>query len=242
VTREEAKQRLLLYRPNAGEDGEFTEALEQVRRDPELRRWLEQHLAAQAALREKFREITVPAELKERILREHKLIRPLWWRRPQWIAAAASIVIFIGLALWLTREPKSQYDRFTDYRTRMVQIVLREYRMDIHTSDAQKVRQYMQSRGAPADYVLPPGLQQVAVKGGGLLRWEGRPVSMVCFDRGNKQLLYLFVVNRSGVKDPPPETIEVTRVKKLTTASWSSGDKTYVLATQEDPNTIRKYL
>jgi hypothetical protein len=243
VTREEAKRILLLYRPDLADDPEFAEALKEARRDPELGRWLEQHLLTQAALREKFSEIPAPAELKERILADRKILRPIWRRqRTAWLAAAASIALLVGLALWFTREPKYAYDRFTDYRTRMVQIVLREYRMDITTPDGEKVRQYMQSRGAPADYTLPKGLQQVAVKGGGLLRWRGQRVSMVCFDRGNKQLLYLFVMNRTGLKDAPPETVQITKVKKLATASWSSGDKTYVLASEEDPAAIRKYL
>jgi hypothetical protein len=243
VTQEEAKRILLLYRPGVAEQADFAEALSEARRDPDLAGWLERHLATQAALRDKFSEIIPPPELKDRILGQRKIVRPVWWRRqPAWLAAAASIALLIGLTLWFTRPPKDKYDRFADYRTRMVQIVLREYRMDISTNNAESVRQYLQSRGAPADYTLPKGLNQVAVKGGGLLRWRGQPVSMVCFDRGNRQLLYLFVLDRTGLKDAPPETTEVVKVKKLTTASWSSGDKTYVLASEEDPDAIRRYL
>lgn len=240
MTREEAKRILLLYRPEMGGDSEFAEALNEARRDPELGHWLEQHLATQALLRQKFSQIPIPVDLKERILAGHKIIRPVFWRRRVgWIAAAASVAALICLAAWFGGERKP--DRFADYCLRMVQIVLREYRMDILNTDGEQVRQYHQTRGAPADYTIPQGLQKVAVKGGGLLGWRGHPVSMVCFDRGNQQLLYLFVLDRNAAKDTPPsDSPKIAKVNKLTTATWSSGKWTYLLATEED--SIGKYL
>jgi len=223
------------------EEKEFAEALQEARLDPELAHWLEQHLATQEALRRKFREVTPPPDLQERILIERKILRPVWWQRPPaWFAAAASIALLIGLAGSFMGERIP--DRFADYRARMVRTVLREYRMDIVTNDGEKVRQYMQSRGALADYTIPKGLQQVAVKGGGLLGWRGQRVTMVCFERPDKELLYLFVLDRNAVKDAPSENLEVTKVNKLTTASWSSGNRIYVLAAEQDPDAIRKYL
>ena len=60
------------------------------------------------------------------------------------------------------------------------------------------------SRGAPADYDVPRGLERLQLTGGGRLTWRSNPVAMVCFDRGDKQMLFLFVMKRSAVKDPPP--------------------------------------
>jgi hypothetical protein len=68
----EAKNILLLYRPGTAdaEDPQIAAALALAKRDPELARWLEEHCARQEALRAKFRQITVPAGLKEQIISE----------------------------------------------------------------------------------------------------------------------------------------------------------------------------
>src|SRR4030095_1699064 len=177
--------------------------------------------------------------LLECILTGRKVVRPVWWRRPPaWIAAAAGIALLIGLGAWFTGERKP--DRFADYRARMVRTVLREYRMDILTNDGEKVRQYMRDRGAPADYDVPKGLQKLAVKGGGLLGWRGERVTMVCFERNDKKLLYMLVLDRKAVKAPPPVNSEVAKVNKLTTASWSSGNRIYVLAEEGDSESIQQ--
>src|SRR5206468_6644669 len=102
-------------------------------------------------------------------------------------------------------------DRFADYRETMVQTVLRQYRMDVTTSDAQVVRSFVAGRGGPADYTVPNGLQQLKLLGGGLLKWRGHRVSMICFDRGDREILYFFVLERSAVKDAPGKNLDVAK-------------------------------
>ena len=239
----EAKQILLLYRPGTADSGEaqMAAALELARSNPELGAWLQQHLAFQQAMRAKFQEIEVPAHLKARMLAPRILSLPqIWWRNPVWLAAAASLMLLIGLAgVWL--RPRAS-DGFTSFQARMVSSVLREYRMDIITNDMHQVRQYLAAQGAPADYEVTKKLGQLQLTGGGLLRWRNHPITMVCFDRGDKQMLFLFVMKRSAVKDPPPETPQMAKVNELLTASWSQGDKTYILAGPEEPNFTNKYL
>ena len=185
--------------------------------------------------------IEVPAHLKARILAPPNIVRPqIWWRSPVWLAAAASFALLIGLAsLWF--KPASA-DGFANFQSRMVSTALREYRMDIVTNDMSQVRQFMAARGAPADYEVAPGLSRLQLTGGGLLRWRNHPVSMVCFDRGDKQMLYLFVMDRSALKDPPPLRPQLNRVNELLAVSWSEGDKTYVLTGPEESDFLRKYL
>ena len=200
---EEARKILELYRlenPDAA-DPQVAEALEFMRDDPELRRWFEQSCAFHAALREKFKAIPVPAGLKEAIVARNNIIYPAWWQKPVWFAAAAVLVLFFSLAiLWV--QPRAK-DRFSDYRARMVRTALRQYRMEIVTNDLNEVRRFLEQRGAPSDYALPPGLEKLALTGGASLKWRGNPVSMVCFDRGDRQMLFLFVMDRSAVKDAP---------------------------------------
>jgi hypothetical protein len=65
---------------------------------------------------------------------------------------------------------------------------------------------------------------------------------MVCFDRGDKQMVFLFVMKRAALKDPPPAKPLITRIDALTTVSWTTGDRTYLLAGPQDADFLRKYL
>jgi hypothetical protein len=223
----------------------MAEALELARQDPELGRWFEQHRAFQKAMRAKFRQIEVPAHLKTSLLiqGEAQTWSPpprAWWRSPVWLTTAVAVLLLLGLAsAWLKPH---RPDRFANYQSRMVSEAQRQYRMDLVTNDMQQVRQFMASRGAPADYDLTRGLGSLQLTGGGRLTWRSNPVAMVCFDRGDKQMLFLFVMKRSAVKDPPSETPQLAKVRQMFTASWTHGDNTYVLAGPEEADFVKKYL
>jgi hypothetical protein len=246
VNRAQAKQILLLYQSGARDfqDPEMDEAMELARHDPELASWFEQHQAFQASMRAKLRQLEVPFQLKASLLASRKIVRPLvFWQRPVWVAAAAIFVLLLGITGFLLRP--SVPDRFADYRETMVSAAVRVYGMDLETTDPLQLRQFIANKGAPADYRLTQGLEQLPLKGGGLQRWRGHPVSMVCFDRGGSRMLFLFVLKRSAVKDPPPENAskaELAPLEGLLTASWTRGDDTYVLAGPDEASFAEKYL
>jgi hypothetical protein len=247
VTSSEAREILLLYRTGTADaaDTEMAEALALARQDPELGRWFEQHRAFQKAMRARFRQIEVPAHLKASLLiqkpAQRTFVTPqVWWRRPVWLTAAAAVLLVLGLiSAWL--KPRVP-DRFANFQSRMVGAAQLAYRMDLETNDMQQVRQLMASRGAPADYDVPPALEHLQLTGGGGLTWRSNPVAMVCFDRGDKQMLFLFVMKRSAVKDPPPKTPQLVKVRQMLAASWTHGDNTYVLAGPEEADFLKKYL
>ena len=244
----QAKEILMRYRPGTTHDGdpEFTEALEQAKRDLELGRWFEQHRAFQSTVADRFKGIAVPQRLREKILAEYNPARIIvWWQRPvfQALAAAAAIVLLFGLVYFKlpAREDKS----FAAFRNRVVRNAQRGYAMDITTTNLSEIRQYLAAHQADADYVLPAPLEKLPGDGGAMLRWHNRKVSMVCFDLGNHNHndLYLFVANRSDLPDAPAATEpQFTRIGKLTAASWSQGDKAYILAGPGDEQFIRGYL
>ncbi len=247
MTRAEAQEILLLYRPDMDEavDPQMAAALDLARRDPELGRWFDEHCAFQKAMREKFQQIEVPTDLKRRLLAqmnsEDKIIRPaIWWRQPAWLAAAAAVILVIGIVAMWSRPSSS--DGFANYESRMVSGALRQYQMDIRTNNLEAVRHTLEALGAPGGYSIPKGLQRLSLTGGGALRWQDNPVAMVCFDRGDKQMLFLFVMNRAAIKDPPSETPTTGVVRGLFTASWSEGDKVYLLAGPQEADFMAKYL
>jgi hypothetical protein len=233
VTSPEAKQLLRLYRPGGRDEAEpeIRAALDQVAQDPALAEWFEHHCAVQRALQEKFREITPPAHLRAALRPPGRIITGIPWRGRVW-AAAAALAVLAALTVWWTR-PRPP-DRFADFRDRMVRTALREYHMDVTTNDFLQVRKYLKSRGVPSDFPLPVALPALGLAGGGALRWRNQPVAMTCFNRGDGQMLFLFVLARSAVPDPPPATPHAEKVSKLETAAWSAGEQIFLLAAPDD--------
>ena len=242
----QAKEILALYRPGIDDDSDpfFAEAFNQVRQDPELARWLEWQQGVDAALRQKLDQIAVPPGLQQQILSEHRSARPSVRpeRRAAFIfAAVAAAVALAVVAGHLLRSPEPQ--DFGAYRNRMATLVSGEYKMMLETKDLNAVRQFLASNHGPADYVLTPELGNMPAEGCALINWHGQRVSLVCFDRGENNDLFLFIIGRSALPDPPPgPDARFSRVGPMTTASWTAGDRVYVLASKGDEGYLRKFL
>lgn len=104
MTPGQAKQILLIYRPGTvdADDPEIAEALTLVRSDPELSRWFDEHCATQNALRNKFRQIALPAGLREQIISEHTARMKAASRREKIVGAVAVAAILVAVALMAT--------------------------------------------------------------------------------------------------------------------------------------------
>jgi anti-sigma factor RsiW len=239
---EQAQDVLTLYRPGIGEpaDPHTLKALELSRRDPRLSRWLEQRNALYQAIRGGLKQIEAPAGLKERIIAQ----RPatiIWWQRPVLLAAAATVMLLLGLAgFWLA--PRHQ-DQFAIYRSRMVRAAMGNYTMNLVTNDVAQIRHYLAQHDGHADFVLTKAIEQLPGDGCAIIRWHNRKVSLVCFDLGDKNDLYLFIINRAELPGAPasPQP-QFLKVGKLMTASWTAAGKTYVLAGPGDEDALRKFV
>lgn len=246
MTKAEAKAVLELCRPSDrhSDDSEIQQALAVLRDDAELRAWYEQHLRTEEAIRDKFQAIPVPAQLKQRLLEQNKIIRPQFgWGIRQWLQMAACLAVLIGaVAAFIYHDIETREPRFAEFESRMVRSALREYKMEILTRDMGELRHWMQSHQAPADFEVPKPLAKLKLTGGGVLHWQNHPVSMACFDRGDKRMLFLFVMDQSALQDPPANTPQLEKVKKLATASWSDNGKTYLLAGPADKGPLLQYL
>jgi len=247
----QAKEILVLYRPGTAdrEEPEVAAALALAERDPELGRWLQDHCETQAALRARFKQIPVPEGLKEQILSERKAHTTLPLPRRLALVAAGVMCLLLaaGIALFLLGRREDQ--SFANFQSRMVRTVARQYpRMDLETSDLGKIRQYLVEHQAHGDYQLPRQLEKTAGTGCAVFPWRGKTVSMICFNSGatgspTQPDLFLFVVNRSDVPNAPPfGPPQFARSNRVVTASWSSGDKTYLLAGMGDEAFLRKYF
>lgn len=254
MTRDEAKEILLLYRQHDtadADDPQIAEALALAKKDSELKHWLVRHCAQQFVLREKFRQIAAPAGLKEQIISEHVAqAKSVFWRRHgNLLATAAVAVMVVLLSLWLQPREPNNTDTFPTYRSRMVGVALRGYAMDLTTNDAAQIRAWLAENHAPADYALPAALQKADLVGCGVQSWENAKVSMICFRTGKplppgeQSDLWLFVIDRASVKNAPAsKTPQFSKVNRLITAVWMQGDKLYVLGTEGDESVIKKFL
>ena len=253
----EAKTILLLYRPGTAdaEDPQIAAALALAERDPELARWLAEHAARQEALRAKFRQITVPAGLKEQIISEQaaRAVNISRQRRNTVfaaVAAMAAVIIFLLVlsSSWLPHRP-GEDNTLAVYQHQMAGLALRGYGMDLTTNDPAPIRAYLAQKQAPADYVLPAPLQQAAIIGCAVEGWRNVKVSMICFRTGRplgpgeQSDLWLFVVDRASVKDAPAAgPPRFGTVNQLRTAVWAEGGKIYLLGMVGDESTLRKFL
>ena len=251
MLKQEAKQILALFRPGTADEQDpfFNEARQLAKTDPELARWLNEHCEAYLVLRRKFQAIPIPPGLKEQIISERKIQPPFfqnYWR--PLLAAAAVVALLMGLtsSLWPFH---GLTDRYAAYRKRMTETALRSYSMDFTAADPVQIRSYLKEKNAPADYALPAGLKTAEVVGCVVSRWQGKPVSMICFKSGRplppgeQSDLWFFVIDRNTVADaPPPGQPVFARVNKATTANWSDDNKSYFLAAVGDEAFLQKYI
>lgn len=246
----------MLYRPDTADakDPSFAEALAVCERDGELKKWFEEHCALYSAMREKFKQIAVPEGFKEQIIAERKVHTsgvPAWQKAVLAVGALAAIalVCFEVSSNWTPREPRD----FAHFRDYMVGNTIRGYaQMDINTSDLDVIRQTLSQSNSVADYVLPQNLAKNAKAAGCVATtWEGKKVSMVCFLTGRPLKgtlpsdLWLFVTDQSSATDSPANTKPVFKngpEPGYVTASWTIGNRTYVLATEGDQKFLEQFL
>lgn len=244
ISLEQARDILRISRPGSPDEAdlELREALRLVQEEEALRRWWMEHQRHEVAVRTALNTIPVPAGLAARIrAREARNVvafpgvgRWLW-------AAAAVILLAISVSVvWWQATP---HEGFTAYRNRMARAAVREYRMSLTTNDAGAIQRYLAREQAPADYKLASAVQALPSLGCGVIRWQNRPVSMLCFDRGNQELLWLFVTEAGVVPGAPSTDLPVfAPVGRLSTASWSDGRHLYVLALVGERRQLERYL
>jgi hypothetical protein len=226
----QAKKILTLYRVGIDDphDPEVVEALALAQTEPELGQWWRNQSAVYAATREKFKQIAVPEGLQQQILTSPKRAASRWSWPVIW-AAAAAIILFLALY-----RPSPPVERsFAAYRARMVRTAMGNYPMPLLTNDLGAVRSYLAANNAHGDYSLTPALARLPAEGCLILEWHNRTVSLICLDGGKGKEVFLFVINRSDLADPPAFR-QFAKLGKLATASWTDGPKTYVLATGDE--------
>ena len=256
MNRDEAKNILLLYRTEAdAADPQIAEALALAKTDAELSRWFAEHCAAQSAVREKFRQIEIPAGLMQQIISEQKAGTKISRREKMVLAVTvAAIVISIGvLAIFFlprgSSRNESAFNTFSNFEDGMIRFARSGYAMDLATNNLAQIQNYFAQNHAPSDYTLTAALEKTAATGCAVKNWSDANVSMICFSTGKPLRpnqsgdLWLFIIDRSAIKDAPQASSpQIATVNGITAAVWTQGGKIYLLGVEGDEQTLRKYL
>lgn len=244
---------LLLFRPSVDhDDPEFAEALALTKSDPELAAWFQQHCAFQNAAASAFNNISVPDGLKEQILSERKAHLALSSRRRALVAVSSLAVIAVaGFFTFRTLVPPSpprDYS-FNNFHERMMAKIIRYPKMDLETNDLQAIRQNLSEHGQ-TNLVFTTPLGKTPGTGCATFDWYDKPVAMICFNSGKNGKakspdLFLFIADKSSITNPPPGTPVIAHahgLKNLISASWSSGNKVYVLGALGNEAFLKQYF
>ncbi len=248
----QAREILALYRPGSADAAEpqMAEALDQVKRDPELAAWFQEHCAVYTAIRGKLKTLPVPPGLKRQIIvsqADHARIIPL--PGPAKILLAAAAVVLLTAIVWFTLNARPSENTFARYRDRMARSVQRSNvpYMKMYSTNQTDVLAYFVANQRPASFALSKTLQQLPAEGGSALTWNNHPVEMLCLNAGadasgHSNDVWVFVMDKNVVPDAPGAAAQFRQVGNLMTASWSAGDKIYLLAGRGNSEDLKKFL
>ena len=217
----------------------FIEALEHARRDPQLSQWLAEEVQLDAAISRKVKSVPVPGNLKSAILAGGKIVRPRVWYRRSWFAAAACFLI---LATTLSFFVFNKQAKFPAYRSDMITFVAQMDHLDLETTDVGEIKEWLSDNNAHGDFILTQGLKELPGMGCRVISWKGQKVTLICFGKMGAQEIHLFVADRSTFPKPPPMSPQFAKEGEWMTASWSRGDKVYMLAGMGNRETLSKLL
>lgn len=236
MNREEAQFILGAYRANSEDahDPQFQEALALVRQDPVLARWFGEQQALDRAFAAKLRSRAIPSDLKARLLlaRTTAVCTPSW-RRPAWLAAAACFALLLAGAGWqLRRAATAEADaRFASFHGAMAatfDMVMLKSR-DRMNFDAEQTKRWIAEHGGDNGYVIPPKLAAQGIATCKVVEWQGRHVTLLCFDLAGKHAS-LFVVDAKdllGSSFGSAPTLVASG--DTTSATWSRDGRIYHL-------------
>jgi len=248
----DAKIILSAYRPS-GKDAynpEISEAMQQARQDPSLDAWFKQEVELDAVFARQLQSVPVPPDLRAKILAGLKTADPdpaeaKPWYYGKWLPLAAAILLIAGIAgFWMQSARNTGLSGWqTGSLGTISSILAGKTEFDQASPDVSKLQAWLRERNAPAPQALPASLQSLASLGCKTITWEGRPVSIICFNLGNDNAVHLVILDRAGLQNTPPENHpRFVQEGDWITASWSEGNKAMMLTTKGDRKDLEKFF
>jgi anti-sigma factor RsiW len=224
-------------------DPRFAEARGKAESNSGLTLWWEREKEVDRMIGAKLATVTVPADLKARLLSRQKIAAPLRprWTRAALLAAACLVALAVFYGSW--RGPFQPAVSLADYRDEMVGFIRVDPSLEMKSPDMAQVTNWLQRKKAPFQLTLPKKLQGLESIGCRTLRFRGHDVALICFKRKEGGLLHLFVVNRAALPGGgKSKTPQITAEGDWMTAAWEKGDMIYLMAAQGDRQAIESFL
>ena len=247
MDKQEAKRMLQALRPNDRDVTlpAFAEALAQIENDPELKAWWEAQRAFDARVAAKLGEVPLPSDLRGKILAERKIV-PF---APQphlsvWLAAAAAVAILcaVGTSYYASLGATRHISTARYSETALAFLGNDAPALAMTSSDHEKITRWLKAQNAPMG-TIPAGMAGLPTVGCQKYVVKGHSVSLICFALAGGGIAHLFVIEQDALSDPPGGSgPHMKQVGSWSTASWSDGKMSYMLATQAGPDALRQLL
>ncbi|RXK52837.1 DUF3379 family protein [Oleiharenicola lentus] len=243
MNNEEAKFILQGYRPNGTDasDATFSAALEQARKDPALAEWLAKMQAFDAAVSAKLTQIDPPADLRASILAggavtaAMQAARP-WWRHPAWMAAAASVAMFlaVGVALWPNRA-----EALTDF-------ALADARISAmhggHGHENNQLQRVLNDPTTRLGQKLPIQFANLLETGCRTVNCRGHEVLELCFQRDGVWF-HAYIVRKSDFPGlASGSTPTITDHGRASLAAWADNDHVVLVVSRSGRKSLEALL
>jgi hypothetical protein len=197
-------------------------------------------------MRDAIRSVEPPAHLRESILAAAKVapIEPPKFSRfsTVWLAIAAGIVLAAGALFFFA--PRGGKLDLAALDARIPKLTsVHEHSFASAKGNMDAARAWLHQHGGAYDFVFPKGLTALGGMECEVLAIEKVNVTILCFQAGNGHTAHLYVVDRSQLANPPPTgTPEMRQLGDYATASWTQGDRSYVLAQRGDIAELSRIL
>jgi len=245
MDRQEAKVVLQALRPNDLNTSQpaVIEALVLVESDPELKAWWEAQQAFDHQVAAKLKEVSIPADLRATLLAGRKIEQ----LTPQphlafWLAAAAVVAILCVAGTFRQISVSGPLAQ-TEYAADILPLLNNDSPpLAMASADHDKIAAWLKSQNAPMG-TLPTKMNTLPTVGCQKFALHGHAVSLICFVLAGGKLVHLFVVDQQALSDPPGNNApEFNQVEGWSTAAWSDGRMSYLLATQAGSDTLKQLL
>jgi len=234
MTNEEAKVILQAYAPNgrSATDANFQAALNQARCNRELADWFANEQALDSRISDSLcRSLKPPTKLKSLLLAQRAILRPVaWWRKRSHQLALAGCVAVLSIfgLVWFSHPGPVE---FVKYREEMSESAAEGIeRVSEAPRNLFQVRRWLAENELDASFMLPRGLNDGAISSCRVVNWRCKKVYIICYELENHQTAHLAVIDRSALKDAPPESPVFDQIGKVAMVSWSRSNHTYMIA------------
>ena len=154
------------------------------------------------------------------------------------LLAASIVAAAVMFSSW--RGPFQPQVSLGDFREEMVSFIKLDPNLELETGPLTRVQEFLAQAKAPAQWDLPENLKPLEPLGCRVLRFRGRNVSLVCFQRAEEKFIHLFVIDAAAL--PRSKVPQFAQEGEWMTVTWTEGEHAFLMTLQGDRAQAEKYM